>query len=110
MDVRHVEYRLNQLEQERLPNRVQAAEIMIGQLQGEVTAVKEIARGIGTKLDSGIESLTVRQASQYDSLKNDQLKNHSFIRGIMWCGSGLIVLVQVSPILGEVVQRFIGSK
>lgn len=110
MDFKHVEFRLTRLEEERLPTRVQAAEIMIGQLQGEVTAVKEIARGIGTKLDSGIENLTVKQSAQHQELKNDQVKNHAFIRGILWCGSGLIVLVQLSPIIGEVMQRLIGSK
>lgn len=110
MDVHNVAYRLSRLEEERLPSRVQASEIMIGQLQGEVTAVKEIARGIGTKLDSGIENLTVKQAAQHQELKTDQVKNHAFIRGIMWCSAGLVVLVQISPILGVVVEKLIGSK
>lgn len=54
MSPEHFDYRLKQLEDEQIPRRMQAAELVIGQLQGEVTAIKEIARGIGVKLDSGV--------------------------------------------------------
>lgn len=105
MDIGNWEYRLKRLEEEGLPRRVHTAEIMIGQLQGEVTAVKEIVRGIGTKLDSGIETLKVKQDSQHQDLKADQIKSHAFIKGIVWCGSGLVTLTALSPAIIKLIEK-----
>lgn len=109
VDINTLNHRVTELEKEALPKRVHAIELMVGQMQGEITAVKEIARGVGVKLDSGIETLGNKQANHYQELKNDQIKNHSFVKGILWCGSGLITVVALSPVLGKLLQRIIGS-
>lgn len=109
MDPNNIEYRLQQLENERLPRRVGELEFITNQLQGEVTAVKEIARGIGVKLDAGIEKLTTNSQIELNKLQTEQTKSLSFIRGVVWVFSGLVVfagfIVTISPgikkLLGE---------
>jgi len=110
MDTSNIEYRLSKLEEEALPRRVLIAESNLSQLQGEVTAVKEIANGIGVKLDSGIFELKTRQDMQFQELRNENTKNQSFIKGIVWAGGGLVALIQLGPLLAEIVQRLVGSK
>lgn len=93
----NLEYRVQQLESERLPARVQQVEFIAGQLQGEMTAIKEIARGIGVKLDSGIQEL-----------KSENVRNQSFIKGVVWLGGGLFALFAMGPTLGEIVKKLLG--
>lgn len=97
------EYRLQQLESERLPRRVAEVEFMMAQLQGEVTAVKEIARGIGVKLDAGIEKLTTNSSIEIGKLQTEQTRALAFIRGMLWLVSGLVgfggVVAMVMPII-----------
>jgi len=110
MDTSNLEYRILKLEEEAIPRRLIAAEMTLQQLQGEVIAVKEIANSIGVKLDSGIFELKTRQDMQNQELKNENVKNQSFIRGILWAGGALIALVQLAPIMGEIVTRLLGAK
>lgn len=92
------ELRLYRLEQafdgERLPYRMQAVEIGLAQIQGEVVAVKEIARGIGTKLDSGMRELAL-----------EQTRNQSFMRGVLWIGG--IAISVLSPLVIMLVQQLL---
>lgn len=104
----NIEYRLQRLEEERLPHRVSTLEFNVAQIQGEVVAVKEIARGIGTKLDSGITGLERSLSAEIDKLQMDQARNQSFIRGVVWVGGGLITLVSLAPIAGEALKKLLG--
>lgn len=104
----NIEYRLQRLEEERLPHRVSTLEFNVAQIQGEVVAVKEIARGIGTKLDSGITGLERSLSSEIDKLQMEQAKNQSFIKGVMWVGGGLIAVVSLAPSIGEVLKKLLG--
>lgn len=88
-------YRLEQaFDSERLPYRMQAVEIGLAQIQGEVVAVKEIARGIGTKLDSGMRELAM-----------EQTRNQSFMRGVLWIGG--IAISILSPLVIMVAQQLL---
>jgi hypothetical protein len=104
----NIEYRLQRLEEERLPHRVSTLEFNVAQIQGEVVAVKEIARGIGTKLDSGINGLERSLSAEIDKLQMDQAKNQSFIRGVVWVGGGLVTLVSLAPLAGEALKKLLG--
>ena len=101
-------YRLQRLEEEffagRIANRMQSVEMGLAQIQGEVVALKEIARGIGTKLDSGMRELSSTISGDINGIKMDQAKNQSFMRGILWIG-GLVVSV-VGPVIGLIIQHF----
>lgn len=90
----NLEFRVSQLESERLPARVQQVEFIAGQLQGEMTAIKEIARGIGVKLDSGIQEL-----------KSENIRNQSFIKGVLWIGGIIGGLFAIGPVLGEIIKK-----
>lgn len=109
MSAEHIEYRLQQLESERLPHRMQAAEIVIGQLQGEVTAIKEIARGIGIKLDSGIEKIATESNSRMDRIEMGRAEDKSFIKGVLWIGGIIGGLFAIGPVLAEISKRLLGG-
>lgn len=121
VDIDHLDYRVTQLENEQFPKRVAQVEFVVGQLQGEVTAVKEIARSIGVKLDAGVQEIKNKHDLQYQEmrtksdmqfqeLKSENVKNQSFIKGILWAGGGLVAFIQLSPLLSEIVQKLIGAK
>ncbi|BBI47350.2 putative CTTNBP2 N-terminal-like protein isoform X2 [Pseudomonas phage HU1] len=93
----NLEFRVSQLESERLPSRVQQVEFIAGQLQGEMTAIKEISRGIGIKLDSGIQEL-----------KSENIRNQSFIKGVLWIGGIISGIFALGPVLGEIVKKLLG--
>jgi len=109
MDATNIEYRLQQLENERLPRRVAEVEFITAQLQGEVTAVKEIARGIGVKLDAGIEKLSSNSTIEISKIQTEQAKALSFIKGVMWVFAGLVVVIGLGPALGDVVKKLLAS-
>lgn len=108
MDLQHLDYRVTQLENESLPRRMQAAELVIGQLQGEVTAIKEIARGIGVKLDSGVEKLTTDSTMKMNELKMEQARNQSFVKGVLWVGGVVGTLFALGPAIGDIAKRLLG--
>jgi hypothetical protein len=89
---------------------MQAAELVIGQLQGEVTAIKEIARGIGVKLDSGVEKIATESNARMAHFEMGRAQDKSFIKGVLWI-LGVIgtVLLVVKPILSEVFKRLINQ-
>lgn len=108
MSNEHLEYRIKVLEDERLPHRVQAAEIVIGQLQGEVTAIKEIARSIGVKLDSGVEKIATESNSRMDRIELGRAEDKSFIKGVLWIGGIIGALFAIGPVLGDIAKRLLG--
>lgn len=109
MDSTNFEYRLQQLENERLPRRVAEVEFITAQLQGEVTAVKEIARGIGVKLDAGIEKLSTNSSIEISKIQTEQTKALSFIRGVMWVFASSAVFVGVCVALGPVLKKLLNA-
>lgn len=112
MDTNNFEFRLHRLEQafdgEKIPYRMQAVEIGLAQIQGEVVAVKEIARGIGTKLDAGLTGLERSLSAEIDKLRIDQARNQAFIKGIVWIGAGLVTFVSGAPMAAEALKRLMG--
>lgn len=94
----NLEYRVSQLESERLPARVQQVEFIAGQLQGEMTAIKEISRGIGVKLDAGIQQLQA-----------ENIKNQSFIRGVLWVSGVIGAMFAFAPVAGEIMKKLLAS-
>lgn len=98
MDAGNIELRLHRLEQDfyqdRIPYRMQAVEMNVAQIQGEVVAVKEIARGIGTKMDSGIRELSA-----------DNTRNQGFIKGVIWIGGAAISVI--SPLVVLLAQQLL---
>lgn len=108
MDQSNVEYRLQRLEEERLPTRVHGLEMTVQNMQGEVVAVKEIARGIGVKLDAGVESLATKMSSELQTLKLEQAKAQAFQKGVMWLAGGIVTMVVIGPILGAVIKKLLG--
>lgn len=110
MSAEHIEFRLKQLEDEGLPRRMQHAELVIGQLQGEVTAIKEIARGIGIKLDSGVEKIGTESNSRMDRIELGRAQDKAFIKGALWiCGIVGTILFAIKPILTELFKRMISQ-
>lgn len=109
MDSTNIEYRLQQLENERLPRRVAEVEFITAQLQGEVTAVKEIARGIGVKLDAGIEKLTTNSEIEIGKLQNEQTKALSFLRGVMWVFGTSVAFVGVVVMITPILKKLMAS-
>lgn len=109
MEQSNIEYRLARLEEEALPRRLQTAEISLTQLQGEVTAIKEITNSIGVKLDSGIFELKTRQDMQFQELKAENVKNQSFVKGILWTVAGIIALMQLGPLIGPILKKAMGE-
>jgi len=95
----NLEYRVAQLESERLPARVQQVEFIAGQLQGEMTAIKEISRGIGVKLDSGIQEL-----------KAENLANRAFIRGALWLAGAIAAFIYIVPTVLDIIAKSTGVK
>jgi len=108
MSAEHINYRLTKLEDEALPKRMQAAEIIIGQLQGEVTAIKEIARGIGVKLDSGVEKIGTESNSRMDKIELGRAQDKSFVKGVLWIGGVIGTLFALGPIISEIFKRMLG--
>lgn len=108
MSPEHFDYRLKQLEDEQIPRRMQAAELVIGQLQGEVTAIKEIARGIGVKLDSGVEKIATESNSRMDRIELNRAEDKSFIKGVLWIGGIIGGLFALGPVFGEVIKKLMG--
>lgn len=110
MSAEHIEYRLKVLEDERLPHRMQAAELVIGQLQGEVTAIKEIARGIGVKLDSGVEKIATESNARMAHFEMGRAQDKAFLKGVLWILGALgAVLLVVKPLLAEVFKRILSQ-
>lgn len=109
MDVTNFEYRLQQLESERLPRRVAEVEFITAQLQGEIVAVKEIARGIGTKLDSGIEKLTTNSNIEISKLQTEQTKALAFIKGVTWVFAGLVTFIGVVVLISPILKKLVNS-
>jgi len=109
MDPTNIEYRLQQLENERLPRRVAEVEFITSQLQGEVTAVKEIARGIGVKLDAGIEKLTTNSAIEINKMQTEQATSLAFLRGVMWVFGGLVVAATLLMTLAPAFRKLLGE-
>lgn len=109
MSPEHIDYRLKVLEDEALPRRMQAAELVIGQLQGEVTAIKEIARGIGVKLDSGVEKIATESNSRMDRIELNRAEDKSFIKGCIWIGSVIGALFALGPIFGDIIKKLIAQ-
>lgn len=104
----NIEYRLQRLEEERLPHRVSTLEFNVAQIQGEVVAVKEIARGIGVKLDSGMSGMEKTFSSEVDKLTMHQAKNQAFIKGVVWVGGVMVTVVALAPIVGDVLKKLWG--
>lgn len=109
MDTQNFEYRLQQLENERLPRRVAEVEFITAQLQGEVTAVKEIARGIGVKLDAGIEKLSTNSTIELNKMQMEQAKSLSFVKGGYWVLAGLVGFIGLLVTLGPAVRKLLGE-
>lgn len=109
MDNQTLEYRVTQLENERLPRRVAEVEFIAAQLQGEVTAVKEIARGIGVKLDSGIERLTTNSQIEMTKMQTEQAKSMAFIKGIMWLLGGMVGFAGFVVMVSPVIKKMLGE-
>jgi hypothetical protein len=109
MDATNIEYRLQQLENERLPRRVAEVEFITAQLQGEVTAVKEIARGIGVKLDAGIEKLTSHSEMEIGKLQSEQTKALSFLRGVMWVFGVSVGFIGFVVLISPVLKKLLAS-
>lgn len=109
MENQNIEWRLQQLENELLPHRVAKVEFITSQLQGEISAVKEIARGIGVKLDAGIEKLGTNSLIELGQLRAEQTKAMSFIRGVTWVFSSLVVLVGLLVTLSPFLRRILGE-
>lgn len=105
----NLEYRVQQLENERFPRRVAEVEFMLAQLQGEVTAVKEIARGIGVKLDAGVEKLATNSSIEISKLQTEQARALAFIRGMLWLVSGLVGFAGVVTMLMPIIRKLAGS-
>lgn len=103
------EYRLQQLESERLPRRVAELEFISARIEGEVTALKEIARSIGVKVDSGIERLTTNSAIEINKLQIEQAKAMSFIRGVTWVFASAVGFIGLAVMLAPVIKKLMSS-
>lgn len=108
MSAEHLEYRIKKLEDEGLPRRMQAAEIVITHLQGEVTAIKDIARGIGVKLDSGVEKIATESNTRMDKIELGRAQDKSFVKGVLWIGGIIGSLFALGPIFTEIFKRMLG--
>ena len=109
MDTTNIEYRLQQLENERLPRRVAEGEFITAQLQGEVTAVKEIARGIGVKLDAGIEKLSTNSTIELNKMQTEQAKSLSFVKGVVWVLTGTVGFIGLLVTLAPALRKLLGE-
>jgi len=109
MPIEHLEYRLIKLEEEKLPHRMLAAEMGLTRLEGELIAIKEIARGIGVKLDSGVEKISTESNARMDKIEMGRAEDKSFIKGVLWVGGIIGTLFALGPVLGDIVKKLIGA-
>lgn len=106
-DVNLLFHRIRQLESEDLPKRVAAIEGNMNHLQDELTAIKEITKTIGQKLDAGVQEINARVQTQYLELKYQQLTFMSFVRGVMWVGGVFAAFITFAPIGRDIVRHFL---
>lgn len=99
-------HRMEAIDKERLPYRLSFVEQSMLQVQDEVKEIKQLTRDVGSKLDKGIDDLSTKQNDNYQQLKAEADKNRSFIRGIFWAGGAIMVVVQLLPILKELVRHW----
>lgn len=100
-------HRMQALDSERLPYRVSFMEQSMLQVQDEVQEIKELTRDVGTKLDKGIGELGTTQAVNYQNLKTEADKSRAFTKGLMWAGSGILVFVQLMPLIKELFRYWV---
>jgi len=99
-------HRMEAIDKERLPYRLSFVEQSMLQVQDEVKEIKQLTRDVGAKLDKGIDDLSTKQNDNYQQLRAEADKNRSFIRGICWAGGAIMVVVQLFPILKELVRHW----
>lgn len=104
-----LDHRLKQLENERLPHRLQSAEQTISQVQAEVKSITEISRGIGYKLDVAVRDIGIKQSAEFQTLRESQIKFMAFIRAVMWGAAAIGALISAGPILGKVFAAVAGG-
>lgn len=93
------EHRLRTLESENLPHRMTTVENTIAQVQAQVTAITEISKGIGTKLDASMDKLQTKGDLQYERLNTQQIQFMGFTRGVVAVGALIGAVVGLGPTL-----------
>jgi len=87
-------HRMTQLETERLPTRMNIAEQQLLTVADDVVDLKEISRSVGSKVEDGIRVLQQQQDRQ-----------HSFVKGILWAGGAVLALLQFAPALSYAIKK-----
>lgn len=93
-----LEYRVKQLEDERMPHRMLAAEAMMKQLQDDVREIARETKEFGDRLDMAVQQLA-----------DNQLRFLTFTRAALWLsgivGAGIAAVVTWGP----PILRMVGS-
>lgn len=101
-----IEHRLTQLENERLPHRVAAAEQTLEQMKSQVEQITEITRGLGVTMSAEFKELSTSQMVQVNELRSQQQQFMAFAKGIMWVGGIMVTFIGLAPVFRELVRHW----
>lgn len=92
--VHTLQHRMDKLEDEKLPSRVEKMETVVAQVRGDVSEMKEISRDVGSQLRSGIAEL-----------KGAQERQQAFFKGALIIGAALFALIKFAPAISFVIKQ-----
>ena len=84
----NLEHRLEKLEGEKLPSRVEKVELVVGQVRSDVSEIREISKELGKQMQQGI-----------GELKGVQDKQQRFIGMLICVGLAFAAFIKLSPTL-----------
>ena len=91
-----LDYRVKQLENERMPHRISAAESMMTQLQADVRDISDANKGFGEKLETAVKAMS-----------DDQLRFMTFARTVLWLsgmvGAAVAAFITFAPTVSKMV-------
>ena len=93
-----LEYRVKQLEDERMPHRMQAAESMMKQLQSDVREIAKETKDFGKKLDGALQDF-----------HDNQLRFMTSSKTILWLASAVGAAIVAIITWGPTVLHLIAS-
>lgn len=93
-----LDFRVKQLEDERMPHRMQAAETMMKQLQHDVQAIARETKEFGDRLDDAVQQLG-----------SNQLRFITIMRTGLWISGTVGALIAGTLAYAPTIQRVLAA-
>lgn len=94
--VHTLQHQMKQIEDERLPHRLGTMESVVSQMRSEVAEIKDLTRDVSRQLQDGISEL-----------KGQQDRQQSFVKGILWVGSVIVLIMNFAPTIAYVIRKLV---